>query len=72
MYFRLMAAIFDLPVTPTSENIQICAIALLDFKNWGCCRKFDYITFELRHHIYIRSDGRHFDFGERGLTFFCY
>ena len=35
MYFRLAAAIFDLQVTPTSENIQICAIVLLDLKQFG-------------------------------------
>ena len=32
MYFRLMAAIFDLPVTPTSESIHIGAVVLLDLK----------------------------------------
>ena len=33
MYFRLMAAIFDLPVTPTSETIHNSFTALLDPEN---------------------------------------
>ena len=33
MYFRLMAAIFDLPVTPTSENIHNSPTVLLDPEN---------------------------------------
>ena len=35
MYFRLMAAIFDLQVTLTSESIEICVIVLLDPENVG-------------------------------------
>ena len=30
MYFRLMAAIFDLPVTPTSKSIYNGSTVLLD------------------------------------------
>ena len=33
MYFRLMAAIFDLPVTPTSESIHNSSTMLLDPEN---------------------------------------
>ena len=35
MYFRLMAAMFDLPVTPTSESIRISRIVLLSPENVG-------------------------------------
>ena len=35
MYFRLMAAIFDLPVTPTSESIYNSSTVLLDPENVG-------------------------------------
>ena len=35
MYFRLMAAIFDLPVTPTSESIHNSPTVLLVPKMWG-------------------------------------
>ena len=35
MYFRLMAAIFDLPVTPTSESIFNSPTGLLDPENVG-------------------------------------
>ena len=35
VYFRLMAAIFDLPVTLTSEIIQISPSTLLDLENVG-------------------------------------
>ena len=70
MYFRLMAAIFDLSVTPTSESIHTCPAVLLDLENGGTHRKFGDITFKSRHSIYIRSDGRHFDFYGRGLIYF--
>ena len=33
MYFQLMAAIFDLPVTPASESIHNSFIVLLDLEN---------------------------------------
>ena len=33
MYFRLMAAIFDLPVAPTSESIHNSPTVLLDPAN---------------------------------------
>ena len=33
MYFRLMAAIFDLSVTPTSESIHNSSTVLLDPEN---------------------------------------
>ena len=52
LYFRLFAAIFDLPVTPTSENIKICPIVLLSLQYIGTRRKFGEITFELRHPIF--------------------
>ena len=32
MYFRLMAAIFDLSVTSASESIHTCLTVLLDLK----------------------------------------
>ena len=35
MYFQLMAAIFDLPVTPTSESIHNSFTVLLDPENVG-------------------------------------
>ena len=35
MYFRLMAAIFDLPVTPTSKSIYDSSTVLLDPENVG-------------------------------------
>ena len=35
---------------------------MLDLKNGGTRQKFGDNTFEFRHPIYIRSDGRHFDF----------
>ena len=35
MYFRLMAVIFDLPVTPTSESIYNSSTVLLDPENVG-------------------------------------
>ena len=35
MYFRLMAAIFDLPVTPTSESTYDSSTMLLDPENMG-------------------------------------
>ena len=35
MYFRLMAAIFDLPVTSTSESIHTSLTVLLDPDNVG-------------------------------------
>jgi hypothetical protein len=35
MYFRLMAAIFDLQVTPTSESIYNCSTVLADPENVG-------------------------------------
>ena len=35
MYFRLAAAIFDLPVTPTSESIYNSSTVLLDPGNVG-------------------------------------
>ena len=34
MYFRLMAAIFDFPFTPTSESIHNSFTMLLDPENW--------------------------------------
>jgi len=102
MYFRLMAAIFDLPVTLTSESIRIrpgCSVlldpenkcgrcrwnlfpvtlalksfhvssnVLLDPKNGVIYRKFSDITLESRNLIYIRSDGRHFNFCGRGFDY---
>ena len=54
----VMAAMFDLPVTSTSESIHICPAVLLDVKDGGCCQKFG----ESLHAIYIWSDGHHFDF----------
>ena len=33
MYFRLMAAIFDFPLTPTSESIHNSFTVLLDSEN---------------------------------------
>ena len=62
MYFRLMAALCDLPVPSTSESIHICSPVLLDLKNGSTRRKFGDNTFESRYPIYIRSDGRNFDF----------
>ena len=35
MYFRLMAAIFDLPVTMTSESLYYSPTVLLDPENLG-------------------------------------
>ena len=35
MYFRLMAAIFDLPVTPTSKNVYNSSSVFLDPENVG-------------------------------------
>ena len=35
MYFRLMAAMFDLPVTSTSESIHFSPTVLLDPENVG-------------------------------------
>ena len=35
MYFWLMAAMFDIPVTPTSESIHTSPTALLDPENVG-------------------------------------
>ena len=35
MYIRLMAAMFDLPVTPTLESIHTSIIVLLDSENVG-------------------------------------
>ena len=35
IYFRLMAAMFDLPVTPTSESIRTSPTVLLDPENVG-------------------------------------
>jgi hypothetical protein len=49
MYFRLMAAMFGIPVTPMSEIIQLRPITLLHLKIIGDRRKFGYITFELYH-----------------------
>jgi hypothetical protein len=72
MYFRLMAAIIDLPVTPTSESIIKCLIVLPCLNNICTRRKFGYITFESRHPIYIRSDGRHFEFLWAWLEIFRY
>ena len=69
MYFRLMAAIFDLLVTLTSEIIYVNPTVLLDLKNVVICRKFTDITLESRHPIYIRSHGRHFGFCRRGLEY---
>ena len=42
MYFRLMAVMFDSPVTPTSESIPTSLTVLLDLENVGiavgsCC-----------------------------------
>ena len=70
MYFRLAAAIFDLQVTPTSESIQICAIVLLDLTKFGMLSEILLYHVRITNLYYIRSDGRHFDFGGRGLTFF--
>jgi hypothetical protein len=39
MYFRLLAAIFDLS-SPTSKNVLICFPAFLDIIYCGTCRKF--------------------------------
>ena len=35
MYFRLMAAMFDLPVTPTSESMHTGITVLLEPENVG-------------------------------------
>ena len=67
-----MAAIFDLPVTPTSESIHICPAVLPDLKIGGTLWKVGDFTFAPRHHIYIRSDGRHFDFLWTWLKIVCY
>ena len=40
IYFRLRAAMFDLPVTPTSKSIRVCPIVLLDPENVGSPLKF--------------------------------
>ena len=62
-YFRLMAAMFDSPVTSTSESIQKRVILyLMHPKNIDPPWKFGDIAFELRHPNYIWSDGRHFEF----------
>ena len=90
MYFRLMAANFDLPVTPTSESIYNSCTVLLDPKNVGVAGHPDVGEYSnMCHRVAgpqkiwdavgnlvisrsnhdIRSNGRHFDFGGRGLTF---
>ena len=55
----------------TSENIHLSPTMLLDIENGVTRRKFGDITFELRHPIYNQSDGRHYNFCERGLNY-CY
>ena len=62
LYFRLMAAMFGLPVTPMSESIQLCPIMLMCLKNIGTQRKFGLIAFELWNPIHIRGHCRHLQF----------
>ena len=45
MHFRLMAAIFDLPVTPTSENIYNSSTVLLDPENVGVAVGISLLSF---------------------------
>jgi len=58
MYFRLMAAIFDLPVTPTSKGIRTSLTVLLDPKMWGLpLESRCYLIYEPRYtlvHMYFR------------------
>ena len=57
MYVRLIVAIFDSPVTSALETgtyLRIsCGVAVPHNSGY---------SEESRHAIYIRSDGRHFDF----------
>ena len=55
-----MAAIFDLPLTPKSESIQISLTMLLDLKNGGTFRQFGDNAFESRKPIYSPFTGVQF------------
>jgi len=64
-----MAAIFIFPVTLALESIHFSSDVLLDLKNGVIRWTFSDITLESRNLIYIRSDGRHFDFRGRGFEY---
>ena len=58
MYFRIMAAISDLPVTLTSEIIDISPVVVLDLENVGlsfesCC----YQVYKRRYRYCICTSG---------------
>ena len=63
MYFWLMAAIFDLPVTQTSESIHTNPTALLDLENVEVAARISllsYIQAEIYDIAYvIPVNGRH-------------
>ena len=56
IYFRLMAAIFDLPVTPTLESIHTSFTVLLDLDNVVVA------VGNTPSHMCFRYHIRHFDF----------
>ena len=63
MYFRLMAAIFDLPVTPTSESISNSLTVLLDPKIVEVTVGIPLpATIQDLHSECFRFHTRHFDF----------
>jgi len=66
-HFRLEAAIFDLPLTQTWENIHTSSTVFLDLGNGGFRWKFADISFVSRDPSYIRSVGRRFEFVWRGI-----
>ena len=45
-----------------SKSVHISLTVLLDVKTGVNCWRFNDVTFESRHPIYIRSEGRDFDF----------
>ena len=67
-----MAAMFGLPVTPTSESIQVSHCVAEPQKYIDASREIGYTKLELwhRHPIYIRREYRHFEFCGRDLKYF--
>ena len=51
MYFRLLAAIFDLLVSPTSEGVRTNLTVLLDLENVGVAVGISLVTADFRQYI---------------------
>jgi len=61
IYFRLLAAIFDLPLTVTSQSIVTSPILFLDLKRAGVVFELNCYLSEKPRYAYYRFSGHHLE-----------